>query len=117
MPLGCHTAKNRYFNPLPRKEGDTSNLTALQSSIISIHSLVKRETNAFVLQLVTIAYFNPLPRKEGDLFRTIWNLAKVKYFNPLPRKEGDIGRVSLTYVIDISIHSLVKRETADSMIG
>ena len=35
----------KYFNPLPRKEGDRSvNLGAIKDKKISIHSLVKRET-------------------------------------------------------------------------
>ena len=33
------------------------------------------------------------------------------YFNPLPRKEGDGDLSDLGGKIDISIHSLVKRET------
>ena len=60
-----------------------------------------------------VMYFNPLPRKEGDQglpdnHKSCWN------FNPLPRKEGDgddIGAVFGDYMI--SIHSLVKRETAN----
>ena len=32
------------FNPLPRKEGDKFNIARETKSIISIHSLVKRET-------------------------------------------------------------------------
>ena len=37
-----------YFNPLPRKEGDKSVAIVLyEMSVISIHSLVKRETQAY----------------------------------------------------------------------
>ena len=32
------------FNPLPRKEGDTDAVLAAYARLISIHSLVKRET-------------------------------------------------------------------------
>ena len=56
-----------YFNPLPRKEGDSSpRMTSASSGIISIHSLVKRET--FQLHDIFLIHlnFNPLPRKEGD---------------------------------------------------
>ena len=36
----------QYFNPLPRKEGDeTAKNGQIGSKQISIHSLVKRETN------------------------------------------------------------------------
>gem|GEM_PF-6442539 len=33
---------------------------------ISIHSLVKRETNLSTSNLLAVTDFNPLPRKEGD---------------------------------------------------
>ena len=60
-----------------------------------------------------ISYFNPLPRKEGD--QTIPALRQPRqklYFNPLPRKEGDAkGTIVIPIYDDISIHSLVKRET------
>ena len=80
------------------------------NNMISIHSLVKRETNASYQILPAMQYFNPLPRKEGDrqLRRTdtaqrisIHSLVKRETllllsnrnncldFNPLPRKEGD----------------------------
>ena len=36
------------------------------TSIISIHSLVKRETDFKIKLLFDLFYFNPLPRKEGD---------------------------------------------------
>ena len=39
--------------------------------IISIHSLVKRETVAVCASRHLKAYFNPLPRKEGDLGKVI----------------------------------------------
>ena len=59
-----------------------------------------------------MVYFNPLPRKDGDATDD-GNMHKNIYFNPLPRKEGDavaIPRPPMTAAI--SIHSLVKRETA-----
>ena len=101
--------------------------------MISIHSLVKRETRTtgggkrwrknfnplprkegdpclFQTQC-RACYFNPLPRKEGDpcLFQT---QCRACYFNPLPRKEGD-GFITIPPLASpaISIHSLVKRET------
>ena len=36
--------QTRYFNPLPRKEGDSTSFIMFAMSVISIHSLVKRET-------------------------------------------------------------------------
>ena len=58
-----------YFNPRPRKEGDTG--------IMRIG-----------LKLIN---FNPRPRKEGDL--PLKNLGHpTGYFNPRPRKEGDNKR-------------------------
>ena len=56
--------------------------------------------------------FNPLPRKEGDEIAR----EKVKCgfnFNPLPRKEGDDCIQDYQNGSVISIHSLVKRETAN----
>ena len=64
MPLGI--VPQSYFNPLPRKEGDSMAKT-VSTSILN---------------------FNPLPRKEGD--RPIKNrFVYFLNFNPLPRKEGD----------------------------
>ena len=59
-----------------------------------------------------IPYFNPLPRKEGDIvhLNDAWN--NRGHFNPLPRKEGDgVLLINAMTAADISIHSLVKRET------
>ena len=59
--------------------------------------------------------FNPLPRKEGDQGdKRIVNA--LSHFNPLPRKEGD-DRMGLSprEGLDISIHSLVKRETQGNL--
>ena len=80
---------HRNFNPLPRKEGDAIQgiMTAL-SQVISIHSLVKRETICMPSFGYSFQYFNPLPRKEGDLDKSKI-ITLVKDFNPLPRKEGD----------------------------
>ena len=57
--------------------------------------------------------FNPLPRKEGDVGEAM-KIALAIDFNPLPRKEGDGGAVVYHQIgVFISIHSLVKRETAN----
>ena len=55
------------FNPLPRKEGDALEEIVKISENISIHSLVKRETNWLVVIINPADNFNPLPRKEGDV--------------------------------------------------
>ena len=56
-----------YFNPLPRKEGDITRQGIQKMRIlISIHSLVKRETHDKMHVANFPGYFNPLPRKEGD---------------------------------------------------
>ena len=57
------------FNPLPRKEGDLETGAFLYPKIISIHSLVKRETMTFREKVYDLSHFNPLPRKEGDGFK------------------------------------------------
>ena len=78
---------------------------------ISIHSLVKRETQWQHEPCLYGWHFNPLPRKEGD-HRSQRVPCPVGDFNPLPRKEGDPDYVPDWSNEDISIHSLVKRETA-----
>ena len=57
--------------------------------MISIHSLVKRETLPHAISLSETSYFNPLPRKEGDNGE-LGFLRHGNDFNPLPRKEGDL---------------------------
>ena len=85
----------RYFNPLPRKEGDLKRgCCVIRAFWISIHSLVKRETFLTSLPFLSYFDFNPLPRKEGDPSRTDLHRA-VGDFNPLPRKEGDPSRTDL----------------------
>ena len=83
VQVGC------YFNPLPRKEGDVRGVgMALWMETISIHSLVKRETKKFRTVLCGRAIsIHSLVKRE-----TIAQNRKVKR-------------------IGISIHSLVKRET------
>ena len=54
------------FNPLPRKEGDSS----------------------YSQRTIFQEYFNPLPRKEGDMQSRVFANGYMN-FNPLPRKEGD----------------------------
>ena len=80
-----------YFNPLPRKEGDM--YVSIYSDLkgISIHSLVKRETEAE-------------ENGGGDFKISIHSLVKRETMIPLlPSPKPSI-----------SIHSLVKRETHDS---
>ncbi len=78
--------------------------------MISIHSLVKRETSSATAPK-SDDDFNPLPRKEGDSDNG-GCLSGCGYFNPLPRKEGDeTMAIPRMITIKISIHSLVKRET------
>ena len=79
---------------------------------ISIHSLVKRETGLRAGSWSKPYDFNPLPRKEGDSFLFLLLLTCCN-FNPLPRKEGDMQLSRVAIAIGISIHSLVKRETAN----
>ena len=55
---------------------------------ISIHSLVKRETQKSTQSLTMQNNFNPLPRKEGDGQNREGSRGEGN-FNPLPRKEGD----------------------------
>ena len=79
------------FNPLPRKEGDKTLAPAATSNEgISIHSLVKRET--FDTETV-FGYFVPeisihsLVKRETACNRP--RTSQQPNFNPLPRKEGD----------------------------
>ena len=100
-----------YFNPRPRKEGDTDTYRSTCLALrISIHALAKRATtytNHYPLQKSfqstpsqrgrrTVLhskqpckiYFNPRPRKEGDC-ATVRRHSCHRNFNPRPRKEGD----------------------------
>ena len=102
-----------HFNPLPRKEGDAPASVSVTVAVgISIHSLVKRETQMRCRFVTDFRDFNPLPRKEGD--RDHCTVCRIyDYFNPLPRKEGDDILISDELIQKlISIHSLVKRETS-----
>ena len=56
---------------------------------ISIHSLVKRETDTLRLHSACSRYFNPLPREEGDPEPLLVG-THYDNFNPLPREEGDL---------------------------
>ena len=105
-----------YFNPLPRKEGDMLwSKSVLEQIPISIHSLVKRET--FVLAALAIQRvisIHSLVKRETQ--PVPFASCRCWHFNPLPRKEGDSGipaRKGKKYFI--SIHSLVKRETVNSL--
>ena len=102
----------KYFNPLPRKEGDLSgNYFPTEERAISIHSLVKRETTADFWQVTRRTDFNPLPRKEGDEFKDA-DTTEVEAISihSLVKRETNF-RQQLAGHCGISIHSLVKRET------
>ena len=77
-----------YFNPRPRKEGDTIKDYVKKNGDISIHALVKRATSFHCLYYNRLLYFNPRPRKEGDN-RYGDRHGNRRDFNPRPRKEGD----------------------------
>ena len=78
----------RDFNPLPRKEGDTNCNWIAAGNDISIHSLVKRETETTA-------------QSAGYTTISIHSLVKRE----TERLETYSGKLV------ISIHSLVKRET------
>ena len=61
-----------YFNPRPRKEGDSNG-----------NAKPPKKRN-----------FNPRPRKEGDTSNSNFSIP-IFYFNPRPRKEGDLTKLSL----------------------
>ena len=65
---------------------------------ISIHSLVKRETQPIATMVLYKYHFNPLPRKEGDRFESSVRFHHF-HFNPLPRKEGD-GSLDINRHVD-----------------
>ena len=79
------------FNPRPREEGDRND----------------------IYKIWQIINFNPRPREEGDLAECKRSV-KRRYFNPRPREEGDPFVLSMTSLIFISIHALVKRATLSS---
>ena len=89
--VGCYVIPD--FNPLPRKEGDAILRYAdTGERLISIHSLVKRETSAAPLHLPgTAISIHSLVKRETA---SRANEARSTYdFNPLPRKEGDVNLV------------------------
>ena len=102
-----------YFNPRPRKEGDKAFSTVIVNGTISIHALVKRATIRQQIHRKAWIYFNPRPRKEGDEGYSAFMLPSMN-FNPRPRKEGDFAFMSAfpTHGV-ISIHALVKRATSN----
>ena len=84
---------NKYvnFNPLPRKEGDSAVFPVLPALFpISIHSLVKRETDR----------------------RSAISLAVCISIHSLVKRETESNRIFIVIHV-ISIHSLVKRETSE----
>ena len=101
-----------HFNPLPRKEGDVAERVQ-QGIKRNFNPLPRKEGDGFQFGRVAYCdYFNPLPRKEGDELNQEASDDET-YFNPLPRKEGDVDLCRTESVLtEISIHSLVKRETA-----
>ena len=101
-----------YFNPRPRKEGDSSSVIVLSSSFISIHALAKRATGSWRYPSRT-PLFQSTPSQRGRLIFILFYYNAPLYFNPRPRKEGDpLGHVYRNYHLHISIHALVKRATA-----
>ena len=78
------------FNPRPRKEGDSMAMIDKSLPEISIHALAKRATISASRSKRSACDFNPRPRKEGDQEMNLYQ-PTIKHFNPRPRKEGDGG--------------------------
>ena len=88
-----YTRQFANFNPLPRKEGDAELIGSLTIHLmISIHSLVKRETSEH------IAYH--LPSYQISIHSLV--------------KRETVVSVVISGIAFISIHSLVKRETLNA---
>ena len=85
--------------------------------LISIHSLVKRETGTATIKSCAIVDFNPLPRKEGDkiFIEDDSNDDSISIHSLVKRETANGYRVR--FISTISIHSLVKRETDFQKIG
>ena len=83
----------------------------MANTIISIHSLVKRETRYQIeMRLTYLISIHSLVKRETHDKMHVVNFSR--HFNPLPRKEGDRFFFRAAVVAaQISIHSLVKRET------
>ena len=93
-----------YFNPRPRKEGDSARITPTSVYYnISIHALAKRATVGLFAASLKKIYFNPRPRKEGDKLSFSYPSQPVD-FNPRPRKEGD-GVIPEGTTLDILFQS------------
>ncbi len=105
----CHFLKI-YFNPRPRKEGDTNN-TSNFSNYKPFQSTPSQRGRRVKIAVRVVRHtfqstpsqrgrhidnetrskkgdFNPRPRKEGDCHFAFCKLPNI-HFNPRPRKEGD----------------------------
>ena len=104
---------NCDFNPLPRKEGDVRDGVCIAfMANISIHSLVKRETQALldIAGRGTISIHSLVKRETLD--RNDEVSGDDISIHSLVKRET-IWQALLGSKIPISIHSLVKRETVD----
>ena len=100
------------FNPLPRKEGDqVGNFFRHADCIISIHSLVKRETkrDAYKSNPQAISIHSLVKREtEKVLNGLVWSSISI---HSLVKRETEAIWTEMCSTLNISIHSLVKRET------
>ena len=89
----------KYFNPLPHEEGDPNGKELSISEMISIHSLMKRETWTPCISCGT-CYFNPLPHEEGDT--SFSSLARsFKRFQSTPSWRGRQNLCSILWLNEV----------------
>ena len=100
------------FNPLPRKEGDHDYQKYAVRFIISIHSLVKRETQYALKSLITMHISIHSLVKRETISRCNASYCSGISIHSLVKRETLKNPSRLLISQSISIHSLVKRETA-----
>ena len=98
------------FNPLPHEEGDFAIRRYPAFFMISIHSLMKRETQRLGIP-ITAKQFQSTPSRRGRL-NELYSFAFSQIFQSTPSRRGRLVNLDYSYSqLCISIHSLKKRET------
>ena len=101
----------RDFNPRPRKEGDHLLFWLFQQCWISIHALAKRATSPDVPFLLMSFQFQSTPSQRGRL-RFAKSLIVSILFQSTPSQRGRHGNCGCVRLkVIISIHALAKRAT------
>ena len=99
------------FNPRPREEGDGGLVQSIKSDfVISIHALVKRATNQYLIdKAIAIISIHALVKRATRFIVYIITHLCISIHALVKRATHNIDLTSCKN--DISIHALVKRAT------